>query len=115
MPGGDGTGPVGQGPMTGRATGFCAGNSVPGYTNAVGGRRFWARGRGGGRGWRNWFGLARPRAGYRRLGYGGVVPFAQGLTVEQEVKGLKGQAEFLQNNLSQVSERIEQLEKESKK
>ena len=37
MPGGDGTGPGGMGPMTGRAAGFCAGYPVPGYMNqAVG-------------------------------------------------------------------------------
>ncbi len=33
MPRGDGTGPVGAGPMTGRAAGFCAGAPVPGYRN----------------------------------------------------------------------------------
>ena len=38
MPFGDGTGPAGAGPMTGRATGFCAGFPVPGYMNPVGGR-----------------------------------------------------------------------------
>jgi len=31
MPGGDGTGPMGLGPMTGRAAGYCAGYPVPGY------------------------------------------------------------------------------------
>lgn len=35
MPRGDGTGPVGAGPMTGRGAGFCAGYSVPGYMNQV--------------------------------------------------------------------------------
>ena len=35
MPHGDGTGPAGLGPMTGRAAGFCAGYSVPGYMNPV--------------------------------------------------------------------------------
>jgi len=30
MPGGDGTGPAGMGPMTGRAAGYCAGYPVPG-------------------------------------------------------------------------------------
>ena len=30
MPRGDGTGPRGLGPRTGRAAGFCAGNTVPG-------------------------------------------------------------------------------------
>jgi hypothetical protein len=38
MPFGDGTGPAGLGPMTGRAAGFCAGYSVPGYMNPVVGR-----------------------------------------------------------------------------
>jgi len=35
MPGGDGTGPAGMGPMTGRAAGYCAGYPVPGYMNPV--------------------------------------------------------------------------------
>jgi len=37
MPFGDGTGPAGLGPMTGRAAGFCAGYPVPGYVNPVAG------------------------------------------------------------------------------
>jgi hypothetical protein len=37
MPRGDRTGPWGAGPMTGRGAGYCAGYSVPGYTNPVGG------------------------------------------------------------------------------
>ena len=62
MPRGDGTGPMGMGPMTGRAAGFCAGYGMPGYMNPVAGRGFgmgFGRGRGfgggGGRGWRNRF------------------------------------------------------------
>jgi len=35
MPGGDGSGPAGMGPMTGRAAGYCAGYPVPGYMNPV--------------------------------------------------------------------------------
>ncbi|MBC8461292.1 MAG: DUF5320 domain-containing protein, partial [Deltaproteobacteria bacterium] len=35
MPGGDGTGPAGLGPMTGRAAGYCAGFPAPGFANAV--------------------------------------------------------------------------------
>ena len=38
MPRGDGTGPAGLGPMTGRAAGFCAGYPVPGYMNPIAGR-----------------------------------------------------------------------------
>jgi len=39
MPRGDGTGPAGMGPMTGRAAGYCAGYGVPGYMNPIPGRR----------------------------------------------------------------------------
>ena len=66
MPGGDGTGPGGMGPMTGRAAGFCAGYPAPGYVNSVGGRGMgmgWGRGRGGG------FGRGRG-FGWGRAGYG---------------------------------------------
>ena len=45
MPRGDKTGPRGQGPMTGRALGFCAGYDSPGFTKGFGG------GMGRGRGW----------------------------------------------------------------
>lgn len=36
MPGGDKTGPLGAGPLTGRGAGFCRGNSVAGYANRIG-------------------------------------------------------------------------------
>jgi len=36
MPAGDRTGPLGQGPMTGRGAGFCAGFGVGGYANPPG-------------------------------------------------------------------------------
>ena len=55
MPRGDRTGPMGMGPMTGRAAGYCAGNAVPGFMNAPGGRRFGGGGGRGGRGRRDWF------------------------------------------------------------
>jgi len=48
MPWGDGTGPWGLGPMTGRAAGYCAGYPVPGYMNPIPGF-----------GWRGWFGRGR--------------------------------------------------------
>jgi hypothetical protein len=43
MPRGDGTGPGGMGPMTGRAAGYCAGYGMPGYMNPYGGRMGGAR------------------------------------------------------------------------
>jgi len=41
MPFGDGTGPMGLGPMTGRAAGYCAGYPVPGYMNPYPGYGYW--------------------------------------------------------------------------
>ena len=58
MPFGDGTGPLGLGPMTGRRAGFCAGFGSPGFANPIPGRWF-------GRGW-------RARYGYPY--YGGYSP-----------------------------------------
>jgi hypothetical protein len=42
MPGRDGTGPLGKGPMTGRGMGYCAGFS--GFGRLAGGRMFRAGG-----------------------------------------------------------------------
>jgi hypothetical protein len=122
MPGGDRTGPLGMGPMTGRVAGFCAGYPVPGYMNPVGGGGYWGRGRGGGWGRRNWYyatGLPGwARAGYGLPAWGGVVnpnayggaPNALGLTAQQELDGLKGQAEYLEDSLAGIKKRIEELE-----
>ena len=60
MPGGDRTGPLGKGPMTGRGRGFCAGYAVPAYAQPWAGRGSgWGLGLSGGgrggRGWRNRF------------------------------------------------------------
>jgi hypothetical protein len=122
MPGGDGTGPAGMGPMTGRAAGFCAGYPVPGYANPVGGRGYGGWGRGGGRGRRNWF-YATGLPGWIRAGYGvtswggavnpyayGGTPFAPGLSAQQEIDALKGQAEYLEDSLDGIKKRIEELE-----
>ena len=62
MPFGDGTGPMGLGPMTGRGAGFCAGFGRPGFTNPIPGRRF-------GFGWGIPYGY--PYAG----GYRGATPY----------------------------------------
>jgi len=131
MPGGDGTGPAGMGPMTGRAAGYCAGYPVPGYINPVGGRGFWGwgrgRGRGGGRGWRNQFyatgltGWQRAATGYPA--FGGGVPaaapypdtFAPTISSEQQLDALKGQAEYFQDALEGIRKRIEELEAKGKK
>ena len=125
MPRGDGTGPMGLGPMTGRAAGYCAGYSVPGYMNPIPGRGYfgWGRGffgRGGGRGWRNWYyatglpGWARASMGYPAFG-GWVNPFlfpyGAEITPKQEADILKNQADILEKELEDIQSRIEALEK----
>ena len=44
MPRGDGSGPAGLGPMTGRGAGYCAGYPVPGFANWPAGVGAWGRG-----------------------------------------------------------------------
>lgn len=77
MPGGDGTGPAGMGPMTGRAAGYCAGYPVPGFMNPAPGVGGWPRGEyfAGvpAYGFAGWGGYPRPLAGYPyRAAYGPV-------------------------------------------
>jgi len=52
MPFGDGTGPRGMGPMTGRGAGYCAGFGQPGIANPILGRRQFSPGFG----WRRPYG-----------------------------------------------------------
>ena len=79
MPGGDGTGPGGLGPMTGRAAGYCAGYPIPGFMNPIPGGGYGGWGRGGGWGRRNQFyatGLTGwQRAGYGYPAFGGTAPY----------------------------------------
>jgi hypothetical protein len=107
MPGGDRTGPVGMGPMTGRGAGFCAGSSIPGYTSPVGGRGFWGRGRGGGRGRCNWF-HATGLPFWARVAQG----FFGAPSAEQQREALRQQSQRLQESLDAVNRRLEDLEKE---
>jgi hypothetical protein len=98
MPGGDRTGPMGAGPMTGRAAGFCAGYAMPGHMNPTGGRGqgFWGRGCGGGWGRGRGVGLGASR-------------FNWAPTPEQELESLKQQASYIQGALADITRRIEEL------
>ena len=117
MPFGDRTGPLGQGPRTGRGAGFCGGFGGAGFMNRGGG---FGRGRGGsGRGWRNQF-CATGLTGWER-GWGGRRMFVPRDTTEvptagsqQVLTALKNQAEMLETTLSQLRRRIEELETEPK-
>ena len=108
MPRGDRMGPMGMGPMSGRAAGYCAGNSVPGFMSGGFGRNFgrgfgMGRGRGAGggffgRGFGSWLGFGR-----------GAAPYVQP-DAESEKLSLKHQAEAMQLELEQIRKRLEELE-----
>jgi hypothetical protein len=110
MPGGGRTGPMAQGPMTGRAAGYCAGFGVPGYVNPLPGRRL-SRGWGRGFRWRHWYcPIGIP--GRVRFGYAPAwaVP---AMTKEQEAEPLKAQVKALQEQLDATNKRIQELGRES--
>ena len=114
MPAGDGTGPMGLGPMSGRAAGYCAGYTMPGFVNPVPGwgrGMGFGRGRGGGRrGWRHQF-YATGLPFWARTPMPGVVaPMGTEPTVEYQAQILKAQAEQLEESLKQIRSRIVELE-----
>lgn len=122
MPGGDRTGPLGWGPMTGRAAGYCAGYPVPGFMNPVGGRGY-GFGFGFGRG----FGLRGGRGGrwgavpYAGYGFGTpyaapyAAPYTAPPTRAEQLEVLQSQAEHFEKSLNEIKKRIAELEAEAKK
>jgi len=102
MPGGDRTGPLGEGPKTGKGLGFCTGNEYPGYLNmhptrgARFGRRF-RRGYGYGAG----FGF---RHGYRSFYRGNMADVSEKTLIENEIRILKDQLSALEDRLSKIKE-----------
>lgn len=107
--------------MTGRAAGYCAGYSVPGYANMGprAGMGFGGGfGRGGGRGWRNMY-YATGLTGWQRGWYPPAVdpeagayqvPPGQAMTKQQQIDVLKGQAEYFEGALGEVKKRLGELE-----
>ena len=107
MPGGNKTGPHGEGPMTGRRLGFCAGNDLPGFDNIPGN-----------------FGYGHGRRFGRRYGWGGQMGygFRHGLghftdetvhnvsketLLENETRILKEQLASVENQLSELKKKAE--------
>jgi len=121
MPRGDGTGPGGLGPMTGRAAGYCAGYSVPGYMNPSVGRSGlgFGYGRGMGRGMGRGYGrgfwpaypypMTPPPTAYRGGFYQPLVE------PKQEMEMLAEEAKALKEQLDSINKRITELEKSEKK
>jgi len=113
MPGGDGSGPNGFGPMTGRAAGYCTGNNVPGYKNFFGGRAIGFRGggfqgrSGRGRGFRN---FSNPPGNPAYPSFYGYPPNTE-FSLEEEAKFLRGQAESYKMAIDDINKRLSELEK----
>jgi len=110
-----------MGPMTGRGAGYCAGYDVPGYMNAAPGRgpgygRGVGYGRGGwghGHGYRHWYHATGLPAWARfPASPWGAAPEWGAPTKEQEAEGLKAQAEWLQEQLNAIQQRIDELDQE---
>ena len=94
MPGFDGTGPRGMGPMTGGGRGFCSPWGIGAASRSYG---------------------VPPRLGYGYPYYGagqvapGAMPFAPQMSREQELDFLKKQAQAMRGQLEQIESRIQQL------
>jgi hypothetical protein len=106
MPGFDGTGPWGMGPMTGGGRGLCGPRRdvrpVP-AGRWLGPGRGWGIGRGAG--WR-WF---RPGIG-RGPVYGGASAYTRAMSGEEELGFLKGEAEAMKRELDEIEARIRSIE-----
>ncbi len=106
MPRGDGRGPAGCGPRTGRGLGYCAGYDSPGFTKP---------GPGNGRGFRKNVGPGRRM----RRGFNSGNVHAQDApnynpqteyTKDDEINELKNYAKDMKRELNAVIDRIEELE-----
>ena len=105
MPGGDRTGPMGLGPMSGRGAGYCAGYGVPGYMNPLPGRGFG----GGGRGWRHGY-HATGLPGWAGWGYPTWPQYGAAPPPQAEMEFLREQARTLQAELEDIEHRMKELE-----
>jgi len=110
MPGFDGTGPRGMGPMTGGGRGFCSpwgiGAALRGYRvpPAVG------------YGYPYYGGAGAPYPAYGMPTTApGVTPFAPGMTREQELDFLRNQAQAVKGQLEQIEARMRELETKKEK
>ena len=132
MPGLNGTGPMGAGPMTGGGRGYCNPSQSAYGPATPSGPRYWGSGygRGLGRGFRGGFGpgFGQGRGYGRGFGWRGAPPPAEGwygpaynapygspynMNPEDEVNMLKGEADAVKSELDAIHKRIEELESKS--
>jgi hypothetical protein len=112
MPGGDRTGPLGEGARTGRAAGYCAGYDRPGYDEWRPGR---GRGRGRGRRHRenaltgaDWRG-GRRGWGRRRFAIDVTSHGQSAVTREEELGRLRADLQEVEARAERLRYRIEEL------
>ncbi len=122
MPRGDRTGPSGYGPMTGRAAGFCAGYSIPGYANFGVGRGIpgpgqaagfpaYGVGRGGGRGYRNRYYATGLYGWQRDMAFQAPPPYAAPqISPQDEVQALREQLKYMEDGIKATQQRISEIE-----
>ena len=119
MPGGDRTGPAGDGSRTGRGLGYCLGYDSPGFTKGVPRGGGFGRGRGRGFG-RGYWGRGRGfwRGEYYPDSYYASVPYYRGiypeLSKDEEKPHLEDIIKGLEGELKAVKERLQELSKEKK-
>lgn len=122
MPRGNGTGPNGMGPMTGRAAGYCAGYNVAGFANKFSNGSFERNPecgpRGGGGGWKHrhlrrqteqtnsWQGSCEEQADREYQTTRTGLEFSK----EQELNAMKQQANQYERLLSNLLQRINKIE-----
>ena len=111
MPGFDGTGPAGGGPMTGGGQGYCNPGAARGFRDSWS-RRSTGFGYGRGRGYRRMFwetGL--PLWAQRRTDWRGKRPYRQfDRSQGDEVRMLKTETEILKADLKDIESRMKKLE-----
>lgn len=106
MPRGDGTGPIGMGPMTGRRMGYCVDRTMP--ASEI---RGYGRGMGRGRGFRGRY-RTTDMAGCMRLGaypYD-AAPFAGRMSTTDKKEFLQQQADLFEKQLNQIREQLNTIE-----
>lgn len=112
MPGGDGTGPLGQGSRTGRVMGYCVGYPIPGFMNpgfGRGFRRFGGRGFGRGFGWRRWrFAPITQAQVWEPVQ---VQPQVYPPTKEQEMQILEDEAKAIEEEQEALKQELEEIRK----
>ena len=104
MPRGNGSGPNGMGPMTGRGAGFCSGANSPGYMNIGGAGQF-------GLGNRRNFGRGFRGAGFGR-GFAGAAYTNPMYSMGTEKKDLENEVAFLKDQLKNLEEKLANVKEE---